>query len=177
MALRDVFLATLLIIAQSTSKIGSPNTNIGSAITTAVYVFATPKMEIIDNIYPRKFEPVSPIKVLAGEKLNGKNPTNEPHNAVINMVDKQFISLLGDAAILKAVEGQFDVVLANINRNILLADMQAFTEKMKAHSTLLLSGFYKQDIPMLEKKAASLRLTKKAQQHDGDWACLRFEKN
>jgi ribosomal protein L11 methyltransferase len=93
------------------------------------------------------------------------------------MVDKQFISLLGDAAILKAVEGQFDVVLANINRNILLADMQAFTEKMKAHSTLLLSGFYKQDIPMLEKKAASLGLTKKAQQHDGDWACLRFEKN
>lgn len=112
-----------------------------------------------------------------GYDIDEWSAENARHNAVINMVDKQFISLLGDAAILKAVEGQFDVVLANINRNILLADMQAFTEKMKAHSTLLLSGFYKQDIPMLEKKAASLRLTKKAQQHDGDWACLRFEKN
>ena len=60
--------------------------------------------------------------------------------------------------------------------NALLADMEAFVEKMAPHSTLLLSGFYQQDIPMLEEKATSLGLTKKAQQHDGDWACLRFEK-
>ena len=98
------------------------------------------------------------------------------HNAVINMVDAKFQSLLGDASILKEVEGTFDVVLANINRNILLNDMEAFVEKMAPHSTLLLSGFYQQDIPLLEEKAQTLELTKKAQQHDGDWACLRFEK-
>ena len=99
---------------------------------------------------------------------------NARHNAVINMVDNHFTSLLGDASILKEVEGQFDVVLANINRNILLNDMEAFVSKMAPHSILLLSGFYEQDIPMLEEKALSLGLIKKAQQHDGDWACLKF---
>jgi len=100
---------------------------------------------------------------------------NARHNAVINQVDSHFTSLLGDATILKEVEGVFDVVLANINRNILLADMPAFVSKMAPQSTLLLSGFYEQDIPLLEERGSLLGLTKKAQQHDGDWACLRLE--
>ena len=112
-----------------------------------------------------------------GYDIDEWSADNARHNAVINMVDNKFTSLLGDASILREVEGEFDVVLANINRNILLADMPSFVEKMAPHSILLLSGFYEQDIPMLEEKAASLGLTKKAQQHDGDWACLRFEKN
>ncbi len=49
--------------------------------------FATPNIEIIDNENPKKFEPVSPINVLAGAKLNGKNPTNAPAKAVINIID------------------------------------------------------------------------------------------
>ena len=112
-----------------------------------------------------------------GYDIDEWSADNARHNAVINLVDSNLTSLLGDATILKEVEGEFDVVLANINRNILLADMPAFAEKMKPHSTLLLSGFYEQDIPLLEEKARELNLTKKAQQHDGDWACLRFEKN
>ena len=101
---------------------------------------------------------------------------NARHNAVINQVDNHFTSLLGDASILKKVEGVFDVVLANINRNILLADMPAFVSKMAPHSTLLLSGFYEQDIPILTARANELGLKKKAQRHDGDWAHLIFEK-
>ena len=110
-----------------------------------------------------------------GYDIDEWSADNARHNAVINRVDDRFTSLLGDATILKEVEGTFDVVLANINRNILLADMEAFAKKMAPHSTLLLSGFYQQDIPMLEEKATSLGLTKKAQKHDGDWACLMFE--
>jgi len=109
-----------------------------------------------------------------GYDIDEWSADNARHNAVINMVDNQFTSLLGDASILKEVEGQFDVVLANINRNILLNDMEAFVSKMAPSATLLLSGFYEQDIPMLEEKAQSLGLIKKAQQHDGDWACLKF---
>jgi len=109
-----------------------------------------------------------------GYDIDEWSADNARHNAVINMVDGQFTSLLGDASILKEVSGQFDVVLANINRNILLNDMEAFVAKMAPHSTLLLSGFYEQDIPMLEEKAASLGLKKQTQQHDGDWACLMF---
>lgn len=109
-----------------------------------------------------------------GYDIDEWSADNARHNAVINMVDGQFTSLLGDASIIKEVSGQFDVVLANINRNILLNDMEAFVGKMAPHSTLLLSGFYEQDIPMLEEKAASLGLKKQTQQHDGDWACLMF---
>lgn len=109
-----------------------------------------------------------------GYDIDEWSADNARHNAVINMVDGQFTSLLGDASILKEVEGVFDVVLANINRNILLNDMASFVAKMAPHSTLLLSGFYEQDIPLLEEKAASLGLKKQTQQHDGDWACLMF---
>ena len=99
---------------------------------------------------------------------------NARHNAVINLVDDRFESLLGDATILNNVEGCFDVVLANINRNILLADLPAFREKMASGAKLILSGFYSADSAMLIEKAASLGLRLLAQKEDHDWACLIF---
>ncbi|MBR1449061.1 MAG: 50S ribosomal protein L11 methyltransferase [Prevotella sp.] len=100
---------------------------------------------------------------------------NARHNAVINRVDSRLTVLLGDATLLyKEVEGEFDVVVANINRNILLADMPAFRHRMKPGATLLLSGFYRSDIPLLTERAASLGLTPTAESHDGDWALLAF---
>ena len=99
---------------------------------------------------------------------------NARHNAVINRVDDRFTSLLGDATILNKVEGTFDLVLANINRNILLADMPAFRQKMAPGATLILSGFYTADSPLLVEKAATLGLTLRQQKEDHDWACLVF---
>ena len=74
---------------------------------------------------------------------------NARHNAVINGVDERFTSLLGDATILNKVEGTFDLVLANINRNILLADMPAMREKMAPGARLILRGFYTADASLL----------------------------
>ena len=99
---------------------------------------------------------------------------NARHNAVINQVDDRFQSLLGDASILNNVEGTFDIVLANINRNILLSDLPAFREKMSAGAILILSGFYTSDSPMLISKAETLGLTLQKQKEDHDWACLVF---
>ena len=99
---------------------------------------------------------------------------NARHNAVINRVDDRFTSLLGDATILNKVEGTFNLVLANINRNILLANMPAFRQKMAPGATLILSGFYTSDCPMLIDKAATLGLTLQKQKEDHDWACLVF---
>ena len=99
---------------------------------------------------------------------------NARHNAVINRVDDRFKSILGDASILNHVEGLFDVVLANINRNILLADLPSFREKMAFGAKLILSGFYTADSAMLIEKAASLGLRLMAQKEDHDWACLLF---
>ena len=102
---------------------------------------------------------------------------NARHNAVINRVDDRFTSLLGDATILNKVEGSFDLVLANINRNILLNDLPAFRKKMSPGARLILSGFYTPDSPLLIEKAASLGLTLEKQKEDHDWACLVFSLN
>ena len=84
--------------------------------------------------------------------------------------------LLGDASVTATLNEKFDVVLANINRNILLADMNAFVSVMKDGGALILSGFYPSDAAMLCDKAASLGLTLTAQKSNGDWACLMFSK-
>ena len=99
---------------------------------------------------------------------------NARHNAVINFVDDRFKSLLGDATILNKVEGTFDLVLANINRNILLADMPMVREKMASGAKLILSGFYTEDAPMLVDKAKTLGLTLQQQKEDQNWCCLVF---
>lgn len=97
---------------------------------------------------------------------------NTRHNAVINRVE--ITPLLGDATILNKVEGTFDIVMANINRNILLADMPMFRQKMAPGAHFILSGFYTADIPLLTDRAASLGLALVSQREDGDWACLLF---
>ncbi len=97
---------------------------------------------------------------------------NARHNAVINRVDDRFVSLLGDVTILNKVEGVFDVIVANINRNILLADMPAIVRKLAPQGTLLLSGFYESDVPMLTEKAESLGLKLSAKKVDEEWCCL-----
>ncbi len=97
---------------------------------------------------------------------------NARHNAVINQVDDRFTSLLGDASILNKVEGTFDLVMANINRNILLNDMPQFVSKMNAGATLILSGFYTDDCQILIEKAQTLGLSLQQQKEDQQWACL-----
>ena len=99
---------------------------------------------------------------------------NARHNAVINQVDDRFTSLLGDASILNKVEGNFNLVLANINRNILLADMESFRGKMAPGASLILSGFYTEDCEMLIEKAKTLGLKLTKQKEDQNWACLIF---
>ena len=99
---------------------------------------------------------------------------NARHNAVINQVDDRFTSLQGDASILNKVEGNFNLVLANINRNILLADMESFRGKMAPGASLILSGFYTEDCVMLIEKAKTLGLKLTKQKEDQNWACLVF---
>lgn len=95
---------------------------------------------------------------------------NTRHNAVINNVD--VTPLLGDASILNKVDGVFDIVVANISRNILLQDMPAFRQKMATGAKLILSGFYTEDIPLLTEKAATLGLSITAQREAHGWACI-----
>ena len=95
---------------------------------------------------------------------------NTRHNAVINQVD--ITPLLGDATILNKVEGKFGLVMANINRNILLNDLPTFRSKMADGAQLILSGFYTADIPLLVDKAEECGLRLVSQLEDNGWACL-----
>lgn len=97
---------------------------------------------------------------------------NTQHNAVLNGVEQNVDVLLGNVGILSHVEGIFDVVLANINRNILLADMEHFRSVMSSDGMLILSGFYEDDIPLLLEKAGSLNLSLVETKASGDWRCL-----
>ena len=113
-------------------------------------------------------------KEAVGYDIDEWSVDNARHNAVINYVDDRFTSLLGDSNIISTIDGEFDLVLANINRNILLADMSCFVSKMHKGSILILSGFYTADCPLLIHKAESLGLSVISQKQDNDWSCLTF---
>ena len=81
---------------------------------------------------------------------------------------------LGDARCL-ADAPQASVLLANINRNILLADLPAFAAHLQPGGHLLLSGFYEADIDALLAAAAPLGLRHLATLSDGDWRALHFQ--
>ncbi len=99
---------------------------------------------------------------------------NTMHNAALNNVEN-VKALLGDASVIKTIAGQFDIVLANINRNILLHDMAAMRGKMASKAILILSGFYEDDIPLLVEKAKSLDLGLMQQKGKDNWRCLVFK--
>lgn len=111
---------------------------------------------------------------VVGYDIDEWSADNTRHNAVINRVEDRYDVLLGDATVLDGVERQFDVVVANINRNILLADMPRFVAKMKPAAKLILSGFYRDDVESLKQKACSLGLALEDMVTDGDWTMLVF---
>lgn len=97
---------------------------------------------------------------------------NTRHNAVINQVNNRMTIHCGNASLLDSIQERFDYVLANINRNILLQDMERFRPVMAKGATLIMSGFYTEDIPLLEAKGQELGLTLRNQWEDNHWACI-----
>ncbi len=96
---------------------------------------------------------------------------NARENAASNNVE---ITLkLGGAP---AIEGKFDVILANINRNILQADMEHYVDALVPGGALLLSGFYQADDGVLIAQANKLGLTLKDKKTRENWSALHLEK-
>lgn len=114
-------------------------------------------------------------EAVVGFDIDEWSVENTQHNAAINEVDNIEV-FHGDAHVLSHVSGVFDVVLANINRNILLNDMPAYLEIMNAGSVLIISGFYDEDVKLLDEKAKTLGLVKTSQITDNHWCCLTFNK-
>lgn len=94
-------------------------------------------------------------------------------NIVLNGVADKVVSVCGDVA---AIEGErFDIVLANINRNVLLADMKAYAATLSHGGELIMSGFLEEDIPLLLKKAKTLGLKLVGELAHEEWRAIRVQ--
>jgi ribosomal protein L11 methyltransferase len=98
---------------------------------------------------------------------------NTLHNAQLNEADNIEV-LTGDIHVLSHISGVFDIVMANINRNILLADMPSMCEVLAVGGTLMLSGFYESDVAALTEEAERLGLILQSKSSIGDWVSLSF---
>jgi len=81
----------------------------------------------------------------------------------------------GDARILKAKK--FDIIIANINRNILIQDIPTYATCLNANGLLFLSGFYNNDVPMIQEVCADYNLSLESQISRNDWVALKFKIN
>ena len=97
---------------------------------------------------------------------------NSLENISLNHIDGIDV-YQGDASAL-ADKGPFDLVIANINRNILLNDLCQYVPRMKQGAAIYMSGFYVEDIPVLQEECERLGL-ELVDTHDMDrWACIKF---
>ena len=81
--------------------------------------------------------------------------------------------VLGDAL---AIQGQYDVVLANINRNILLRDMHYYVDAMRENAHIFFSGFYTEDLDSIKAEAERLGLHYCRHLSRNNWVAAEFVK-
>ena len=97
---------------------------------------------------------------------------NSRDNIALNGINNITVEW-GDANLLKG-RAPFDVIIANINRNILLADMAQYAACMHPGSELFMSGFYVEDIPVIQEKAESLGMEFIHHREKNNWAAVKF---
>jgi ribosomal protein L11 methyltransferase len=98
---------------------------------------------------------------------------NAEENCVANNCS-DILVLHGDALLTKP--GAYDILLANINRNIILHDIVVYVKGLRDNGLLILSGFYTDDIPMIADVALSNGLKQESMTEKDRWCCLTFRK-
>lgn len=83
--------------------------------------------------------------------------------------------LLGDAALLQGLE-PVELFVANINRNVIIGDIDAYSKVLQPGGCMLLSGFYEEDVPVVESAGAPYGLVADGVTVRDRWACLRLKK-
>ena len=95
-------------------------------------------------------------------------------NARRNRVPDRIHTLCGDASLIQA--GKYDLILANINRNIILEDLSTYARGMKPGALLITSGFYEEDCAMIEAEAVRQGLEPLGSDSLERWATVTFRK-
>lgn len=99
---------------------------------------------------------------------------NSLENCTTNSVHNMAI-LHGTVSTIKQLD-PFDVILANINRNILLEDMQHYVNQLSKDGTLVMSGFYQTDLEIIAQHASKLSLIEKSQKENNQWVAVAYKK-
>jgi ribosomal protein L11 methyltransferase len=98
-------------------------------------------------------------------------------NALDNTALNETVNITVEKGNVSNIEGQsFHVILANINKNVLLQDMDAYSKALLPSGVLLISGFFELDVPDLVRKAANSGLEVKHREYKNHWACIGFKK-
>jgi ribosomal protein L11 methyltransferase len=99
---------------------------------------------------------------------------NAPENVTLNQCHN--IEILEGTIDTLNLAGQFDIILANINKNVLLDEMSAYVSYLSSPGVLILSGFYETDSDDLKQRAINLGLDFRKEAVRNDWAALIFDK-
>ena len=114
--------------------------------------------------------------------IDDKSVANTIENAALNGVEIEArlgsVSEQGERSVLCQTEGRsvFDLVLANIHRNILLAQMPIYARILKEGGEVWMSGFYETDCPALEEEAKKNGLRLIEVRANGEWRMMRCRK-
>lgn len=98
---------------------------------------------------------------------------NAKDNVLLNNLAGSVKVECGDASLLGTGE-KYDLVLANINRNVLLNDMHAYVADLNPNGVLMMSGFYEEDLPMIRECAESLGMTYVKHRSRNNWVVAKF---
>lgn len=117
----------------------------------------------------RGASPVSAIEIDPFAESNARENVRLNGQPQINVI-------LGDASALASLTPA-DIFIANINRNIITADIARYADRLKSGGVMLLSGFYEKDIPVILEAASGLKLSYSSHTVKGDnWTCLKLTK-
>ena len=87
---------------------------------------------------------------------------------------KQISVFEGDASLL--INKKYDVIIANINRNILLNDMQSYMDCLNDDGVILFSGFYQEDIPIIDAEVSKYDFKIDTIIERNNWVALKYKK-
>ena len=99
---------------------------------------------------------------------------NAVENGALNNTEVNFI--LGDASKLEGLPDA-DFFMANINRNIITADIASYSAHLKSGGEMILSGFYEEDIDIITREAEKYSLKPVKTATDNRWAMVRLQKS
>jgi len=125
-----------------------------------------------DNLLLNKTPSISPVM--------GRNNVQKPKEvSTLSLpsrggLEGSVVVACGDSSVLEG-QPQADLLIANINRNILLQDLPRFAKAVKPKGQMILSGFYCKDVPVLTEAAVQQGFSLLKQECEEEWAMLLFE--